>query len=55
MVSTGAMRSKSVRRFRFALIERNVAKAVKVAGATAEERRMPTVEEIRKFLDCRRR
>lgn len=37
---------------RFDLIERNVAKAVKVGGATAKERRVPTGDEIRKFLDA---
>src|SRR5918998_2853631 len=37
---------------RFDLIERNVAKAVKVAGAAAQERRVPTVDEIQKFLSA---
>jgi integrase len=37
---------------RFDLVDRNVAKVVKVLGATADERRVPTILETRKFLDA---
>lgn len=48
----GVLRSALSDAVRFDLVARNVAKSVKVPAGTADERRAPTVAEVRTFLDA---